>query len=50
MSMRRLSIEAGINRISLMRFMDGVTELGLGPASKLADYLGLELRPKKEDK
>ncbi len=48
LSMRQLSIASGVNRISLMRFMTGAMDLNLHAASKLADYFGLELRPKKD--
>lgn len=46
-SMKKLSELSGVNRISLMRFMDGRTDLNLSAASKLADFLGLELQPKR---
>lgn len=50
LSMRRLSILSGVNRISLMRFMAGETDLNLAAASMLADFLGLELQPKQTRK
>lgn len=50
LSMRRLSILSGVNRISLMRFMAAETDLNLGAASRLADFFGLELQPKQTRK
>jgi plasmid maintenance system antidote protein VapI len=44
-SMRRLSIESDVNRISLMRFMRGGFDLNLNAASKLAEYFDLALMP-----
>jgi hypothetical protein len=41
----RLGELAGVNRQSIARFMRGETSLYLEPASKLAAYLELELRP-----
>lgn len=42
----RISKDSGVNRISLMRFMRGDTDLTLRAASRLADYFGLVLAPK----
>ncbi|NLF58732.1 MAG: hypothetical protein GX580_13950 [Candidatus Hydrogenedens sp.] len=43
MSMKKLSEESGVNRISLMRFMGGSMNLNLHAASRLAAYFGLVL-------
>jgi len=37
---------AGVNRQSIARFVRGETSLDLEPASKLAAFFGLELKPK----
>lgn len=47
MSMKKLSEESGVNRISLMRFMGGSMNLNLHAASRLAAYFGLVLVPKE---
>jgi hypothetical protein len=41
-----LSEQAGVNRVSLMRFVSGKTSLHLDVADKLADHFDLELRPR----
>lgn len=46
LSMKRLAKESEVNRISLMRFMRGDTDLNLSAASRLAEYFGLVLVPK----
>lgn len=50
LSMRRLSQQSEVNRISLMRFMRGETDLNLTAASRLAEFFGLELQPKQTRK
>jgi len=46
----RLGELAGVNRQSIARFMRGETSLYLDAASKLAEFLGLELKPKGKAK
>lgn len=43
----RLSIETGIDQATLSRFVHRKMGINLDSASKLADVLGLELRPKQ---
>lgn len=50
LSQKKLAEESGVNRISLMRFMRGETDLTLKAASRLAEYFGLELQPKQARK
>ena len=50
LSIKKLSELSGVNRISLMRFMRGDTDLNLSAASRLADFFGLELQPKQTRK
>jgi plasmid maintenance system antidote protein VapI len=40
----------GIHRASISRFVTGERSLRLDVADKLAEYLGLELRPRKKGK
>ncbi len=47
LSMKKLSELSGVNRVSLMRFMDGRTDLNLMAASRLAEFFGLVLVPEK---
>jgi transcriptional regulator with XRE-family HTH domain len=46
-SLKRLALETGIARGSLIRFRRGETSLRLDIADKLADYFGLELVKRK---
>jgi len=39
--------ETGVKRQSIMRFAKGDSSLRLDMADKLADFLGLELKPRK---
>lgn len=39
--------ETGLQKASLIRFMDGRTSLRLAKADLLAKFLGLELRPRR---
>ena len=48
LSYRALAREADINVASLSLFVTGKRSLTLGSASKLAEALGLELRPSKK--
>lgn len=43
LSMKQAAEKADVNRISLMRFMDGRSDLNLSSASKLAKFFGFEL-------
>jgi plasmid maintenance system antidote protein VapI len=43
-----LERETGIQRMSLSRFLAGKQSLRLDVADKLAEYFGLELRPKRK--
>ena len=43
LSHRGLSIAAGVNRLSIMRFMRGETSLSLEQVDRLAEYFGLVL-------
>lgn len=45
-SQRAISRETGLERTSLGRFLNGDTSITLDRAAILADFLGLELRPK----
>jgi len=45
-SQRELAKVAGLERTSLARFMLGRTSIRLDRAARLADFLGLELKPK----
>ncbi len=47
LSMKKLSEDSGVNRISLMRFMGGSMNLNLHAASRLAAYFGLVLVPEE---
>ncbi len=47
MPMLAIQREAGINRQTVARFLDGRGSLRLDKADLLARYLGLELRPAK---
>jgi plasmid maintenance system antidote protein VapI len=46
----RIAIEraTGVKRASIMRFLRGETSLRLDMADRLADFFGLELRPKRK--
>ncbi len=44
----RIAKDTGNTEASLSRFMAGETSLRLDKADKLAKYLGLELKPRKE--
>jgi plasmid maintenance system antidote protein VapI len=48
--MAHIAIEraTGVKRASIMRFLRGETSLRLDMADRLADYFGLELRPKRK--
>jgi hypothetical protein len=50
MPLLQLSNETGITRASLIRFRRGDTSLRLDVADRLADYLGLELVPRRKAK
>jgi len=43
----RISRATGVPQSSLLRFVRGDTSLRLDKAAAVAEYLGLELRPKK---
>lgn len=43
-----LERETGVQRASIMRFVRGDQSLRLDMAGRLADYFGLELRPKRK--
>ena len=45
LSDQRLGKLAGVNRLSLRRFLNGETSLSLEAAERLAEFFGLELRP-----
>lgn len=47
LSQRGLSNVAGVNRLSIMRFMRGETSLSLEQADRLAEFFGLVLVPEK---
>jgi hypothetical protein len=47
-SARRLSMETGIDRLSLTRFINGSHSIRLEKAGILLEYFGLELRPKRK--
>lgn len=40
--------ETGVQRASIMRFLRGEQSLRLDMADRLADFFGLELRPRKK--
>jgi transcriptional regulator with XRE-family HTH domain len=44
----RIAKDTGIDEAALMRFMRGEQSIRLDKADVLADYLGLELRPKRK--
>jgi plasmid maintenance system antidote protein VapI len=44
-----LERETGIQRMSLSRFLKGRQSLRLDVADKLAEYFGMELRPKRKN-
>lgn len=47
----RIATDAGVDRAVMTRFVNGSRGLTLDTASRIADYLGLELRPaRKRDK
>lgn len=50
MSQATLAQETGIDPGVISRFIRGERSLSLETASKIADLLGLELRPKKKDR
>lgn len=43
LSHRSLALQAGVNRLSIMRFMRGDTGLALDQLDRLCAFLGLEL-------
>ena len=45
---QRIEKDTGVQRGSIARFLAGVTSLRLDKAGILADYFGLELRPKRK--
>lgn len=45
-----ISRETGVTRPSIIRFLRGEQSLYLDAADKLAEYFGLELKPKKRSK
>ena len=47
MSLEQIGRDTGINAAMLSRFVRGERSLTLPTADKLADYLKLELRPRK---
>jgi plasmid maintenance system antidote protein VapI len=48
MSFKSLERETGVTRQSIMKFVRGKQSLRLDMADKLADFFGLELRPRKK--
>ncbi|MHC4133227.1 MAG: helix-turn-helix domain-containing protein [Planctomycetota bacterium] len=48
MSRNQLSIKSGVDPAQLCYFMQGKRSLTLKSAEKIADALGLELKPKKK--
>jgi plasmid maintenance system antidote protein VapI len=44
---KALERETGVKRSSIQRFIDGRQSIRLDMADRLAEYFGLELRPKK---
>lgn len=48
LSFNRLEAETGVLRQSLMKFVRDEQSLRLDMADKLADYFGLELRPRRK--
>jgi len=48
MAMIALERETGVQRMSIVRFLDGERSLRLDKAEQLAEYFGLELRPKRK--
>jgi plasmid maintenance system antidote protein VapI len=42
-----IAVKAGIPQPVLYRFVNGERDLTMSTAQKLADYFGLELRPRK---
>lgn len=48
MSDRNLGMLAGVNRLSIGRFMAGQTSLTLDQAERLACFFGLELQPERK--
>lgn len=47
LSLYRISLDTGVVKSSLMRFVSGETSLRLDKADVLAEYLGLELKPRR---
>ena len=47
LSLYRISLDTGVVKSSLMRFVSGETSLRLDKADALAEYLGLELVKRK---
>ncbi|MBW7866501.1 MAG: helix-turn-helix transcriptional regulator [Candidatus Hydrogenedentes bacterium] len=47
---RQIGLRAGVNRISVMRFMRGDTSITLEQAERLAEFFGLSLMPKETTK
>ncbi len=45
LSNRSLGFQAGVNRLSIARFVSGETSLSLEQAEKLAAFFGLDLLP-----
>jgi transcriptional regulator with XRE-family HTH domain len=43
-----LERETGVQRMSIARFLNGERSLRLDKAEQLAEYFGLELRPKRK--
>jgi hypothetical protein len=50
MALIALERETGVQRMSIARFLSGATSLRLDKAERLAEYFGLELRPKRRKK
>ena len=50
LSVYRISKDSGLDKAPLYNFVNGKRSLTLPTASKLADFLGLELLPKQKKK
>ena len=46
----RIAADAGVDRAAMTRFVNGDRGLTLSTASRIAEYLGLELRPASKRK
>ena len=46
----RIATDAGVDRAAMTRFVNGSRGLTLNTASRIAEYLGLELRPARKRK